>query len=129
MTGHIHRKTLIVGLALMAVCVIGVLIATWPFESASKLAVIAAAFRGALIVCVFSLVFGFGPRLTYFQRACLGLSGAAMTMTIQSLLIENTPYELWATILSSFGFLGFFGTLGAKDLWERIASLAGEKID
>lgn len=127
MTGHLHRKTLIVGVALMAACVIGMLILVWPFETASQLAVIAAAFRGALIVCIFAMAFGFGPHMTYFQRACLGLLGAATTMTAQSLLVENTPYELWATILSSIGLVGFLTTLGANSLWEKIAKLVGDE--
>lgn len=127
MNPHLHRKTVAVGLAFSAFAFLLIVGASWPFEALSRLAVIAAVLRGALILCVFSMAFGFGPALTYAQRAFLGLAGAAMTMTVQSLLIEHTPYEIWAAILSTAGFLGFFSTLGGPSLWRRIAMMVGDE--
>lgn len=125
MTTHLHRKTIWLGVALMvALAGLGTL-ALWPFETLSKLAVAAAVLRGGLIMLLAWAVFG-KNKVDYISRACLGLSAVAMTMTVQSLLIEKTPYEIWAALLSTGGFLGFFIRLFGFGMWERIARLADE---
>ena len=122
----LHRKTLCVGLLLIAGFVGVAFFGLWPFAVASKLAVVAAIIRGALILCVFSIAFGFASKASYAQRACLGLSGSGMLMTVQSLLLPQTPYEIWAAILSATGFLGYFSSVAGPQFWKRIAKLAGE---
>lgn len=126
MTTHLHRKTIWLGVALMVAAVGLGTLALWPFETLSKLAVMAAFLRGGLIMLLAWAVFG-KNRVDYISRACLGLSAVAMTMTLQSLLLENTPYEIWAAILSTSGFLGFFIRLFGFGMWERIAKLAGDE--
>jgi len=127
MTGpHLHRKTIWLGVALMVAAAGFVALALWPFETLSKLAVIAAILRGALIMLLAWTVFG-KNKVDYISRACLGLSAVAMTMTVQSLLIEKTPYEIWAAVLSTGGFLGFFIRLFGFGMWERIAKIAGDE--
>lgn len=123
---HLHRKTIWLGVALMVVLASLGAMALWPFETLSKLAVAAAILRGGLIVLLAWAVFG-RNQVDYVSRACLGLSAVAMTMTVQSLLIEKTPYEIWAAILSTAGFLGFFIRLFGFGLWHRIAQLAGDE--
>lgn len=126
MTDHLHRKTIWLGVAIMVVIAVIGALALWPFESQSNLAVIAAAIRGSLIAVLAYAVFG-PSRLDYFSRASLGLSTVMMCLTVQSLLVESTPYELWAAILSASGFLGFFIRLFGFGLWEKIAKLAGDE--
>lgn len=126
MTTHLHRKTIWLGVALMVFLAGLGTLALWPFETLSKLAVAAAVLRGALIVLLAWTVFG-KNKVDYVSRACLGLSAVAMTMTVQSLVLEHTPYELWAAILSAGGFLGFFIRLFGFGLWERIAKIAGDE--
>jgi hypothetical protein len=121
-----HRKTIWLGVALMVLTVALGSLALWPFETLSKLAVIAAFLRGALIVLLAWAVFGHN-KVDYISRACLGLSAVAMTMTVQSLLIEKTPYEIWAAILSTAGFLGFFVRMFGFGMWHRIAKMAGDE--
>lgn len=126
MTDHLHRKTIWLGVALMvAIALIGGM-ALWPFETLSKLAVVAAIIRGGLIALLAWAVFG-KSKMDYVSRAFLGLTTVAMTMTVQSLLVENTPYELWAAILASLGLLGYFARLFGFGLWHRIAQLAGDE--
>lgn len=127
MNQTLHRKTIWLGIALMIALVSLGSLALWPFESQSKLAVAAAFLRGGLIVLLFWAVF-WRSNIDYFSRACLGLSAVAMTMTLQSLLLEKTPYEIWAAILSTAGFLGFFARLFGFGMWQRIAAIA-ERAD
>jgi hypothetical protein len=128
MNPRLHRRSLCVAIALGVFAVMVVIGAAWPFEAASKLAAVAATLRGALILCLFAMAFGLGPKISYFRRVCVALSGGAMLLTVQSLLIENTPYELWAAVLATSGFLGFFGSMVGPGMWERIAKLAGEDV-
>lgn len=127
MLRHLHREAWIAIIGLLTVAVALILALAWPFETLSRLAIIAAAVRGGLIVFIFAVVGGLGPKLTWLQRASLGLTGAAMTLTIQTLLVEKTPYELWGAILSASGLLVFFGTWVGRDLWEWIANLGSER--
>lgn len=122
----VHRRTLWLGGALAIIAALIFIGSVWPFESLTKMAYMAAFLRGGLIVVVLSMAFGLGPKLRYFARACLGLWGVAMCMTIQSLLLAHTPYEIWATMLASAGALGFLISLGGDGLWLKIASLAGD---
>lgn len=124
---NVHRKTLWLGCGLALIAALIFIGSIWPFQSLTKMAYMAAFLRGGLIVVVLSMAFGLGPKLSYFARASLGLWGVAMTMTIQSLLIEHTPYEIWSTILASSGALGFLLSLGGAGLWNRIARLAGDE--
>jgi len=124
---NVHRKTLWLGCGLALIAALIFIGSIWPFQSLTKMAYMAAFLRGGLIVVALSLAFGLGLKLSYFARASLGLWGVAMTMTIQSLLIEHTPYEIWSTILSTSGALGFLLSLGGAGLWNRIARLAGDE--
>jgi len=128
MNPRLHRRSLCVAVAAMVFALMVVIGAAWPFEASSKLAVVAAILRGALIFCLFTMAFGLGPKISYFRRLCAALSGGAMLLTVQSLLIEDTPYELWAAVLATSGFLGFFGSMVGPGLWEKIAKLAGEEV-
>lgn len=126
MTDHLPRKTIWLGVALMVILAGFGALALWPFETLSKLAVVAAILRGGLIVLLAWAVFGTN-KMDYISRAFLGLSAVAMTMTVQSLLIEKTPYEIWAAILSTGGFLGFFIRVFGFGLWERISLIGHGK--
>jgi|GEM_PF-5602693 len=123
----VHRRTLWLGGALAVIAALVFFGSVWPFQSLTKMAYVAAFLRGGLIVVVLSMAFGVGPKMRYFARACLGLWGVAMTMTVQSLLVEHTPYEIWAAILASAGALGFLLSLGGLGLWNRIARMAGDE--
>lgn len=123
----LHREAWLTILGIATVTVAVLLALTWPFETLSRLAIVAAIVRGGLIVFVFACVGGLGPKLTWLQRAALGLTAATMTLTVQSLLVEKTPYELWAAILSGSGLLVFFGTWVGRDLWDWIARLGSHR--
>jgi hypothetical protein len=128
MNPRLHRRSLCVAVMLMTFAVMVVIGAAWPFEASSKLAAIAATLRGALILCLFTISFGVVPKFTYFQRGASAMWAGAMLLTVQSLLIEDTPYELWAAVLATLGGLGLIGSMVGPGLWEKIAKLAGEDV-
>lgn len=120
----IHREAWI----LLGATVVGLAFLTfflvWPFEPMTSLAVAAAVIRGALLTLTGASVL-LVP-LSYAKRAGLAGATVGMAMSTQSLLIPHTPWEGWASIVASGGWLIYALATFGPDVWARISKV-GEK--
>lgn len=121
---EIHREAwILIGASFVAVMFLTFFL-IWPFEPMTSLAVAAAVIRGALLTLTGVSVFVIP--MSYGKRAGLAGATVGMIMSTQSLLIPHTPWEGWASIIASGGWLLYAMSAFGHDIWSRIAHV-GEK--
>lgn len=120
----VHREAWI----LMGAALVGLLFLSffliWPFEPMTSLAYAAAIIRGALLTLTGCAVFV--VPLSYGKRAGLAGATVGMFMSTQSLLIPHTPWEGWASIIASGGWLIYALSEFGPIIWRSIERM-GDK--
>jgi phosphatidylglycerophosphate synthase len=98
----------------------------WPFTPLTTLAIIAAIIRGGLVMMTGAAVLLLSKKLSYVQRAGLGGATVGMFMTTQSLLNPHTPWEAWASIVASGGWLLFTLSTFGPEIWKKLARIGDD---
>lgn len=121
---EVHREAwILLGASLAALAFLAFFL-IWPFQPMTSLAIAAAVIRGALLTLT-GMAVAFIP-MSYGKRAGLAGATVGMFMSTQSLLIPHTPWEGWASIIASGGWLIYALSTFGPDVWARIARV-GEK--
>lgn len=120
----LHREAWILLGASAAALLFLIFFLVWPFQPMTSLAIAAAVIRGALLTVTGAAVL-LVP-LSYGKRAGLAGATVGMVMSTQSLLIPHTPWEGWASIIASGGWLIYALSTFGPDVWSRMAKI-GEK--
>lgn len=120
----LHREAWILLVASLTAALFLTFFLVWPFEPLTSLAYAAAIIRGALLTLT-GLAVAVVP-MSYGKRAGLAGATVGMVMSTQSLLIPHTPWEGWASIVASGGWLIYalcefgpivWGSIAASDSW------------
>lgn len=117
---NIHREAWILLGVSLAGSLFLIFFLVWPFEPLTSLAYAAAIIRGALLTLTGLAVFV--VPLSYGKRAGLAGATVGMVMSTQSLLIPHTPWEGWASIVASGGWLIYALCEFGPIVWGAIAS-------